>query len=470
MIENNTLWSAIQHFEMDDPKALLPFSKKLAKENCWPEDFTRQAIDEYKKFIFLCCTLPNGASPSPIVDIVWHQHLIYTENYWNRFCKQTLKKDIHHYPSLGGETENQKHKAWYEETLLGYVNTFKTIPPTTIWNYSAEQQERLKAAMPYTLKQGGWALSWFKYYIPFVAILGINLLLFQKTNPFLLKGTQFLIFFPILFAFVLLSRYLVQLDEDNATEQNTDDISGEKISIYELAFLTGGKRRCFHLLLAECIDKALLIPLEQKQYTIDKSQEIPNNPLAFQLVKYPFNDINVDSLFDMSYDYLSTLTTKYKDVNDKPDLALENLHPVIIFVLVGLARILQGISNDKPVAYLAVELFIGTFLYVLFSDWISKTHTYEQYASRKIASNKALHFNDSASNPYQRALILEGIVAIAGISTFTHLETVLTNTPYPMHQKNLSNGGSSSGGSCGSSGCGSSCGGGCGGGCGGCGS
>jgi hypothetical protein len=408
MIENNTLWSAIQHFEMDDPKALLPFSKKLAKENCWPEDFTRQAIDEYKKFIFLCCTLPNGASPSPIVDIVWHQHLIYTENYWNRFCKQTLKKDIHHYPSLGGETENQKHKAWYEETLLGYVNTFKTIPPTTIWNYSAEQQERLKAAMPYTLKQGGWALSWFKYYIPFVAILGINLLLFQKTNPFLLKGTQFLIFFPILFAFVLLSRYLVQLDEDNATEQNTDDISGEKISIYELAFLTGGKRRCFHLLLAECIDKALLIPLEQKQYTIDKSQEIPNNPLAFQLVKYPFNDINVDSLFDMSYDYLSTLTTKYKDV--------------------------------------------------------------KQYASRKIASNKALHFNDSASNPYQRALILEGIVAIAGISTFTHLETVLTNTPYPMHQKNLSNGGSSSGGSCGSSGCGSSCGGGCGGGCGGCGS
>src|SRR5215203_396854 len=92
------LWGKIQTFSFDDPSSDIPFSKKLQKENNWDSPFTASAIEEYRKFIFLCCILPNGASPSDTVDKVWHMHLTYTKNYWVDFCRITLHKDIHHFP------------------------------------------------------------------------------------------------------------------------------------------------------------------------------------------------------------------------------------------------------------------------------------------------------------------------------------------------------------------------------------
>lgn len=61
--------------------------------------FCEQVIGEYKKFMLLCCVLPQGASPSQQVDAVWHLHLTYTRSYWTHFCRNTLGKDIHHHPS-----------------------------------------------------------------------------------------------------------------------------------------------------------------------------------------------------------------------------------------------------------------------------------------------------------------------------------------------------------------------------------
>jgi hypothetical protein len=80
-------WTRIKDFSLDNPNVDFPFSKKLAKEENWTENFTKRAIEEYKKFVYLCCILPKGASPSEIVDKVWHMHLIYTQNYWEEFCQ-----------------------------------------------------------------------------------------------------------------------------------------------------------------------------------------------------------------------------------------------------------------------------------------------------------------------------------------------------------------------------------------------
>ncbi|MGC4100084.1 glycine-rich domain-containing protein [Ferruginibacter sp.] len=92
-LSQQELWKKIQTFQLDDPTSAFPFSRKLAKENHWEQSFTNRAIEEYKKFIFLCCISPSGASPSAIVDEVWHLHLTYTDNYWNRFCRETLMKE-----------------------------------------------------------------------------------------------------------------------------------------------------------------------------------------------------------------------------------------------------------------------------------------------------------------------------------------------------------------------------------------
>lgn len=133
LLKNENLWQRIQGFSLDAENAAFPFSKKLAKEENWSLEFTRKAIEEYKKFVYLCCISSNGASPSEIVDKVWHMHLIYTQNYWEDFCPNILKRSLHHHPSNGGILEKSKHENWFSETLENYKQIFQQEAPNDIW-------------------------------------------------------------------------------------------------------------------------------------------------------------------------------------------------------------------------------------------------------------------------------------------------------------------------------------------------
>lgn len=130
---DKALWQRINNFSLDAAGVLFPFSRKLAKANNWDTGFTAEAITEYKKFAYLCCILPQGASPSYIVDQVWHMHLIYTRNYWELFCEKILQRKLHHHPSTGGTAECQKHDNWQEDTLEQYRHIFGEEPPPHIW-------------------------------------------------------------------------------------------------------------------------------------------------------------------------------------------------------------------------------------------------------------------------------------------------------------------------------------------------
>lgn len=133
IIKDEALWNRIQGFSLDASDADFPFSKKLAKEESWSLEFTRKAIEEYKKFVYLCCILPKGASPSEVVDKVWHMHLIYTQNYWEEFCPNILKRSLHHHPSKGGSNEKIKHQNWFTDTLESYKDVFRSEAPQDIW-------------------------------------------------------------------------------------------------------------------------------------------------------------------------------------------------------------------------------------------------------------------------------------------------------------------------------------------------
>lgn len=133
LLKDELLWNRIQSFSIDASNVDFPFSKKLAREENWTEIFTKKAIEEYKKFVYLCCILPNGASPSEIVDKVWHMHLVYTQNYWEEFCPNILHQKLHHNPSTGGCNEKAKHKNWFEDTLKNYSEIFQQEPPEEIW-------------------------------------------------------------------------------------------------------------------------------------------------------------------------------------------------------------------------------------------------------------------------------------------------------------------------------------------------
>ena len=116
--QQKELYQNIQKFSLDDADAVLSFTQRLAKDNGWTIEYTQRVINEYKKFAFLAVIAGHPVSPSSQVDQAWHLHLTYTHSYWDDFCGKILHKPLHHNPSLGSYSEQEKFRRWYEKTLI----------------------------------------------------------------------------------------------------------------------------------------------------------------------------------------------------------------------------------------------------------------------------------------------------------------------------------------------------------------
>lgn len=131
------LWNRIQAYNLDQPAVSLPFSARLAHENEWTLEFSLQAIEEYKKLIYLICVSDDMLTPSQEVDEVWHLHLVYTRAYWDDFCAGTLGRDIHHNPTEGGANEDTQFLHAYQRTRQRYTEEFGAEPPADLWPSAA---------------------------------------------------------------------------------------------------------------------------------------------------------------------------------------------------------------------------------------------------------------------------------------------------------------------------------------------
>ena len=130
---NDSLWQKIQNFDFDHPLSEYGFTTRLARENSWTLNFTKDAVLEYKKFMYLAATADAMVSPSEIVDVVWHQHLIFSQSY-NEFCN-LIGKRIEHVPSTHNREDYEKFGQAKERTNKLYVNEFGE-QPEQYWNFS----------------------------------------------------------------------------------------------------------------------------------------------------------------------------------------------------------------------------------------------------------------------------------------------------------------------------------------------
>lgn len=130
---NTSLWNRISEFQFDDPASDFSFTDRLIRENAWSLEYGLRAIMEYKRFMYLICTRQSPLTPSDQVDQVWHLHLLYTESYWNDWCKDTLQQEIHHGPTKGGSNEKAKFNDLYSETMAYYKEQFNEEPPEDLW-------------------------------------------------------------------------------------------------------------------------------------------------------------------------------------------------------------------------------------------------------------------------------------------------------------------------------------------------
>lgn len=127
---NQDLWNKILQFDLNAQPGEYVFSIRLARENNWTRNFTKGAVLEYKKFMYLAADYDLMVSPSPIVDIVWHQHLIFTQSY-QEFCN-LLGKQIQHIPSTHHKTDFEKFRQAGERTARLYEENFG-LQPRAFW-------------------------------------------------------------------------------------------------------------------------------------------------------------------------------------------------------------------------------------------------------------------------------------------------------------------------------------------------
>ena len=148
---NTLLWNEVVAYDLDRPLSEYGFSIRLAKENFWTQAFTQKAILEYKKFMYLAATHDAMVSPSEIVDIVWHQHLVFTQSYAD--FGLVLGKTVQHIPSTHNRQDAVRFKQAKERTTKLYKSVFGE-PPADVWEYGTMHGALHLPKAAYKLRSG----------------------------------------------------------------------------------------------------------------------------------------------------------------------------------------------------------------------------------------------------------------------------------------------------------------------------
>jgi hypothetical protein len=130
---NNAMWQRALDYPIDNIHSEYGFGTRLASENYWTINFTQRAILEYRKFMFLAANSDLMVSPSPVVDVVWHEHLTFTQSY-HEFC-DILGKQIQHVPSTRDSQDVERFRLARERTIKLYEPFFGE-QPKDVWGFT----------------------------------------------------------------------------------------------------------------------------------------------------------------------------------------------------------------------------------------------------------------------------------------------------------------------------------------------
>ncbi len=111
-------------------------SKRLFAEH--GSEFNRQpvlaVVGEYARFIELKIRLKDFdaklLSPPPLVDLVWHTHILDTAGY-TLFCTIVGGQLVHHNPNGGLDAAAQAER--YRRTYEAYKASFNMVPDPKFW-------------------------------------------------------------------------------------------------------------------------------------------------------------------------------------------------------------------------------------------------------------------------------------------------------------------------------------------------
>jgi len=127
------LWNHVTEAFGDVDASTKAFANKIARKHGWNTRFALRAISEYRKFVFLGVSSDIIVTPSKVIDIVWHEHLLFTRAY-REFCRDVLGREFDHPPELmPSDDQTELYAQQFDATLDRYVSEFHVMPPGDIW-------------------------------------------------------------------------------------------------------------------------------------------------------------------------------------------------------------------------------------------------------------------------------------------------------------------------------------------------
>jgi hypothetical protein len=359
-LNHSELWNNVLNFDFDLPFTEYGFSTRLAAENYWTEDFTKVALLEYKKFMFLAGVSDNMVSPSSIIDVVWHQHLVFTKSYAD-FCA-IIGKSIQHIPSTHTSQEAYKFKQATERTKNLYHQYFGE-QPEIYWN-SADIWEPLNLPK-----------ARFKLRSVIIAALLVFIVasfpLYQFLRPIYIKinSPDFLFYYGLISGGLI----LVLLRYNSYALKNifngfTDSNLIRNLSANELIYLnTQNLLNVVYASIDRLIKNGKLIlegriikirAIEEvrsvEEFTvldlIQNTEKVDYNTLLNQLLVKPYFR-NIAGTMDGLQKYIQKSQAFAK-------VFYINLGILLFILMGGFLRYLTGISRDKPVILIFISLVV----------------------------------------------------------------------------------------------------------------
>ncbi len=369
------LWDNIQNFTFDSSEGDYSFRTRLADENEWTIFFTEQAILEYKKFMYLAASVDFMVAPSAIVDIVWHQHLLFSQSYQS-FCN-LIGKQVQHIPSTHQVGESEKFIRAQQQTKTAYEKHFGKQP-----RYLWEQTDMMSS------------LNLEKSRLKLRTLILIGLLLFACLtvpaffwledsyatidNPYFIAG-----FIPIavtaMIVLFFINRYVL-----NIVISRADDSSFIfQLDPSELIYLQ--KQKIFYLIhgiVNQLIGKGAItvhdnntlkpgsIPTDLSQYEIQVLTTLTGMRQAY----YPNLLQNVSSkpLFTNIRQSMYALEKHIIDSKIFRTLFSINFFVLGMLSLFAFTRIITGLHRDKPVTFIILLTIIFTLAAVHFLYRLTK--------------------------------------------------------------------------------------------------
>lgn len=147
------MWSYINSLFSGKDASTKAFADKISRKHGWKNSFTLEAIHEYKKFVYLGVISTFPVTPSKIIDVVWHEHLLFTKAY-RAFCTEVIENDFEHNPELIAQDEQtEKFAMQYIQTLQLYLKEFGIDAPDNIWSLPKFNEKQLQTIMEFYRKK-----------------------------------------------------------------------------------------------------------------------------------------------------------------------------------------------------------------------------------------------------------------------------------------------------------------------------